>query len=58
LLDVALRALNDRARLILNELVGKSLAGQLLLEDVSAFEMLEGGTRIALNSLSGMIFPP
>jgi hypothetical protein len=54
LLGVAWRALDDHARLTLNELARMSLAGQPLPEGFLALEMLEEGTDIALTSLSGM----
>lgn len=54
LLDVAWRALDDHARLTLNELVRMSLAGQPLREGSLQLEMLEDGTDTALASLSGM----
>lgn len=55
LLDVAWRALDDHARLTLNELVRMSLAGQPLPEDCLALEVLEDGTGTALTCLSGML---
>jgi hypothetical protein len=60
LLDVAWRALDDHARLTLNELTRMSLAGQPLPEGFLALEMLEEGTDTALTSLSGMFtgWPP
>jgi hypothetical protein len=54
MLDVAWRALDDHARLALNELARMSLAGKPLPEGLLALEMLEEGTDIALTSLSGM----
>lgn len=54
LLDVAWRALDVHARLTLNELVAKSLAGQPLPEGILAVEML-GDRSTVLNSLSGML---
>lgn len=47
LLDVAWRALDDHARLTLNESVRMSLAGQPLPEDCLALEVLEDGTGTA-----------
>jgi hypothetical protein len=54
LLDVVWRALDEHARLTLNELVRMSLTGQPLPEVSLPLEMLEDGTDKALTSLSGM----
>jgi hypothetical protein len=54
LLDVAWKALDDRARQTLNSLVRLVLAGQPFPKDVSALEILEGGGGAIPTSLSAM----
>lgn len=55
LLDVAWRALDDPARLTLNDLVRISLAEQPLPDNVLALEILEDCSYAAPISLSGML---
>jgi hypothetical protein len=55
LLDMAWKALDDRARQTLNNLVRLALAGQPFPEDFLALEILESGTGATPTSLSALL---